>query len=427
MNKLAKLLLLTCVVGVVGAWVIRTLSRRVKMKQLQKLLGEEWVEREMLCADPQHLLGRWYRKSVDNPLTRYVDELAGFVLNSGAVTCDTARLATKLKGEFGETLIEMDYAVFLAKQGFKVTMEPSAPKAGPDLLGVRGHEFYFEMRKVGLDEVRAAADLASEDVFTRLCGTPSRYGILISMTDEYSAFSPQLKRALRVVVTVLKDLGEKHVQKASLFYHGPTDYALREGDEGEPDFDYSDGEKLAAQIREFEREKRARFVARFDDTGKENPRTSVGVHPLGSDPHLLKPDQTYLRLRRILHKKCDQLPKGSRGIIVLELSDLEKLVVGQYTLESSLYGELQMTLRAAPPGKDFQVDENRKRNGFFLTTSRVSAVVVERVKIGDDFSFSREVFPTNNPQAAVLTLGELKSFGTIAEGLENLCAEQLRK
>ncbi len=403
------------------------LVRKSENETTSELLGEEWVEREMLCADPRHLLGRWYRKSVDNPVTRYVDELAGFVLNSGAVTCDTARLATKLKGEFVETLIEMDYAVFLGKQGFKVTMEPFAPKAGPDLLGVRGYEYYFEMRKVGVDEVHAAADLASEDVFARLCGTPSRYGILISMTDEYSAFSPQLKRALRVVETVLRDLGEKHVRKARLFYHGPTDYILREGDDVEPDFDYSDGEKLAAQIREFEREKGARFVARFDDTGQENSRTQVGVHPLGSDPHLLEPDQTYLRLRRILHKKRDQLPKGSRGIIVLELSDLDKLMVDQYTIESSLYGELQMTWRAAPPGEDFQVDENRKPNGFFLTTSRVSAVVVERVKITDGFSVSREVFLTNNPQAAVLTLGELGSFGTIAEGLEHLCAEQLRK
>lgn len=38
---------------------------------------------------------------------------------------------------------------------------------------------------------------------------------------------------------------------------------------------------------------------------------------------------------------------------------------------------------------------------------------------------SREVFPTNNPQAMILTLDELKSFGTIAEGLERLCAENL--
>jgi hypothetical protein len=40
---------------------------------------------------------------------------------------------------------------------------------------------------------------------------------------------------------------------------------------------------------------------------------------------------------------------------------------------------------------------------------------------------SREVFPTDNPQAIVLTMAELGSLGTVAEGLENLCAEQLQK
>jgi hypothetical protein len=61
-----------------------------------------------------------------------------------------------------------------------------------------------------------------------------------------------------------------------------------------------------------------------------------------------------------------------------------------------------------------------------MTTTRVSAVVIETVEIGvDAVRVSREVFPTNNPQAKVLTLDELKLFGKIAEGHENLCAEEL--
>jgi len=396
------------------------------VKHLRKLLGEDWVEREMLCVEPRHPLGRWYRKSADNPLTHYADELAGFILNSRSIRCDTARLASKLKAEFVETLTEMGYAVFLGKQGFQVTMEPNAPQAGPDLLAVRANKYYVEVRKVGLDEARAAADLATDDVFDRLCATPSRHSILISMTEEYSAYSPQLKQALRLVRTVLRDLGNKRVQKATLYYYGPNDYSLREGDEVQPNYDYSDGEKLAAQVHEVERARDARFVARFDNTGHENARTTVAVHPLGPHPHLLQPDQTYLRLRTILRKKREQLPKGSRGIIVLELSDLEKIMVDQYTLMSSLYGDLQITFRSTPEGEGFQADESRKTNGLFLGTSRVSAVVVEKVKIaGGDLSVSREVFPTNNPQAVVLTLEELKSFGTICKGLEHLCAEGL--
>jgi len=88
---------------------------------------------------------------------------------------------------------------------------------------------------------------------------------------------------------------------------------VREGkEEREPDFDYSDGKKLA-QLQDFERIKNARFVARFDDTGQENVRTAVGVLPLGRDPRSLKQDETYLRLRTILHQKMSAVAKGVEG------------------------------------------------------------------------------------------------------------------
>ena len=43
----------------------------------------------------------------------------------------------------------------------------------------------------------------------------------------------------------------------------------------------------------------------------------------------------------------------------------------------------------------------------------------------DSVVVTREVFPTNNPQAKVLSLAKLKMFGTMAEGHDNLCAEEL--
>jgi hypothetical protein len=92
----------------------------------------------------------------------------------------------------------------------------------------------------------------------------------------------------------------------------------------------------------------------------------------------------------------------------------------------TLYGDLQMVIRGGPGTEGFPHDMNRKPNGFFMGTTRVSAVVTETVKIVDENVVAkREVFPTNNPQAKVLSLAELKLFGTIAEGHENLCAEEL--
>ena len=45
-----KFVLVTCVSGLVGWWVIRTLSGVVTMKQLRKLLGDEWIEENVVGA-----------------------------------------------------------------------------------------------------------------------------------------------------------------------------------------------------------------------------------------------------------------------------------------------------------------------------------------------------------------------------------------
>jgi hypothetical protein len=294
------------------------------MNDLELLFGKEWVERTIRSADSSHPLGLWHKKASDNPVGRYADGLAHFILNSGMVKCDPVRLASKLKAEFEETLCEMDYAVFLGKQGFHVPMEPTAPLAGPDLAAVRDNEYLVEIRRVGLDEARAGADPATYELFNRLCKVPSRFRILISMTDEFGAYSPQLKEAAKTVANTLTDLTDRHVQKATVYYCGPDDKMLIEGEDGEPHFDYADSQKLKAQLDQFERIKNAPFVAQFEDTGANNDRTGIAVHSMGSDPLILQPDKTHLRLRGILHQKRDQLPKASRGIIVLELSELQK-------------------------------------------------------------------------------------------------------
>jgi hypothetical protein len=112
MKNVTKLLLVTCFVGLIGWWIIRVSSGGRSLKYIRKLMGEKWVEREILCAEPRHPLGEWYRKSSDNPITRYTNELADFILNSRSFKCDVARLATKVSGEFVDTLVEMGYAVF---------------------------------------------------------------------------------------------------------------------------------------------------------------------------------------------------------------------------------------------------------------------------------------------------------------------------
>jgi len=392
---------------------------------MENLFGKDWVDSVVRSPDSQHPLGRWYRKNPENPVGRYVEGLAEFILKSGLITCDVARLASKLKADFTETLSEMGYAVFLAKHGFRVTMEPFFPKAGPDLVAISEHEYFVENRKVGLDEIRAAQDAATSELFDRLCQVPSRFGILISMTDDFAAYSPELKKVAWKVTQVLKDVSERHIKKASLYYFGPEDSMLIEGDVEEPYVDPADPDpdlgRLQLQIHQFERIQKARFVARFEDEGAERDRTPIAVHALGSHPKILQPDRTHLRLRGILHKKREQLPEASRGIIVLELSELEKLGIDELTLLSAMYGDMLATIGANPGAENFETAVSHRRNGFFAQTTRVSAVVWEKTKIvGDNVEVTREVFPTNNPAAVVLTRAELERFGAVVEDLKQL-------
>jgi hypothetical protein len=127
-----------------------------------------------------------------------------------------------------------------------------------------------------------------------------------------------------------------------------------------------------------------------------------------------------------LNKKREQIPKNSRGVIVLEISDLAKLMVDNFTIFRALYGDLLLKPVPARGEGGFDWDMSRTPNGFFLGTSRVSAVVIERMNLGaEKISFNRTVYPTNNPQARILRLDELTLFGEIGEGLENLCFEEL--
>jgi hypothetical protein len=120
MKKWIHLLLVTTIVGGIGWAVIRALTRVKTMQNLRKLFGDEWLEEEVLCTKPKHLLGKWYRKNPDNPVTKYTDGLVGIAIEACALKCDLSRLASKLSGEFVDTLSELGYAVFLTKQGFGV-------------------------------------------------------------------------------------------------------------------------------------------------------------------------------------------------------------------------------------------------------------------------------------------------------------------
>ena len=55
-------------------------------------------------------------------------------------------------------------------------------------------------------------------------------------------------------------------------------------------------------------------------------------------------DLSHERLKGILDKKRKQLPKGSRGIILIERSEL--FMLSDFAIEAALYGNLVVRIRA---------------------------------------------------------------------------------
>ena len=203
-----------------------------------------------------------------------------------------------------------------------------------------------------------------------------------------SAHSPQLKRATRTVERTLRDLGHRAVHQARMYYYGPDEYEISEEDEAGRQYDYGDHARLALQIVAQERRDKARFVARFDDTGQENARTAVAVHPLRPQRHLVQPDQTYDRLKRILRKKQKQLPKGGRGVILLEITDLAKLGIDDFTLQRALYGDLQVTIRNEAGFPDDWSDQNPIVTGSNRTGRKPPTMARRFNTIGNHRSWS---------------------------------------
>lgn len=141
----------------------------------------------------------------------------------------------------------------------------------------------------------------------------------------------------------------------------------------------------------------------------------------------LKPVNDHERVKNILHNKRKQLPKSSRGIITLEVT--EQFMLSDFSIEAALYGDLLSEITFVNgPGPHEEVGEpiaKRNNRGFFRKTSRVSAVVIQRCVVQDgEVRCERKVYPTNRANADTirLTLAELQRLGDI-EDREHLTAE----
>lgn len=184
-----------------------------------------------------------------------------------------------------------------------------------------------------------------------------------------------------------------------------------------------------ADLKEKHRDiiKRADFIAEFRHVGKELSGTPASfIEPMKHPP---EPSKDHERLRKILDDKRDQLPKGSRGIVVLEVS--KAFMLSEFSIDTALYGDRLISF-APVSGPDEPVGEaieSRNKRGFLLHTSRVSAVVIQKRKVEEGrVKNDWYVYPTNrlNSDTIRLSLEELQRFGELGDR-KHLSAENVRE
>jgi len=207
-------------------------------------------------------------------------------------------------------------------------------------------------------------------------------------------------------------LKEQQIKKATFHFAYPDSKLLLPSDGA-----YS----LSAQAREILRN--ADLVVHFDDLGKEMTGTPASLMKKMKNPP--EPVNDHERLKNILHNKRKQLPKASRGIITLEVT--EQFMLSDFSVEAALYGDLLVEFKLVNgPHEAIGEPMGRRNNrGFFRKTSRVSAIVIQKRTIeGGQVKCDRKVYPTNRANADTirLNLAELKRFGEV-EDRAHLSAE----
>ena len=383
-----------------------------ELAYLRQLMGDTWVDSNVFGDDPQHLLGRWQKRNPNNLWVPYTEELVKTILTSNNIQLDTATLAQKLGADYRSTLAELEVTAFLARQGFSILIEPTAPERGPDLRADWDDTHYFvEVRAVGDSEEDDRFNSISREIFAKLNAIPSSYFAAVTVGDEYTPGSQSVRKATDALLTSLELLKKENWKRATLYYS--TSGTLLS-----PHGDYSGVSEGSSAFRAKHQAivDAADFVVRFRNVGEDRPKTATSMSR--EFKRQLEPDQTHERLKKILNKKRAQLPKDSRGIIVLDGSEL--FMLNDFAIEAALFGDLVVRLTAPVTSGSPMGEPTLRRNGrgLFRLTSRVSAVVIHRRRVEEDGIRNEwQLFPTNRANADTirLTLAELKRFGEVGE------------
>jgi hypothetical protein len=398
---------------------IGELRTKPPLAYLRQLMGDGWIDANVFGDHPKHLLGQWWKKDDQNPWVAYTETLVEAILTSEKIQLDRVALGAKLKPDYLSTLAEMETAVFLLQQGFSVVLEPTYPEKGPDLRADwQGTPHFVEVKTVVHSEEDSRFKGLSNEIMRKLNSIPSSYSVAITVGDMYLPRTQPFKWAIEAIVKSLEILKEEKWKGATLYYS-------EGGKLLNPHGDFSGSRGSAGSIRAKHQAivDSADFIARFRNVGEERSSTFSWI--AREQRAVPQADKSHERLKGILDKKRKQLPKDSRGIIVIDRSELFMLT--DFAIEAALYGNMVVRIGApkTPGGPLGDATAARDHRGIFAMTSRISAVVIHERRVeGSDVKNDWKVYPTDRANADTirLTLEELRRFGDLGDRT-NLCAE----
>ena len=258
----------------------------------------------------------------------------------------------------------------------------------------------------------------SNEIARKLDSISSPYSVAVAVGDKYRPRTQPLKWAIEAIVKSLEILKDEKWKEVTLYYSAGGKLLNPHGD-----FRGSVGSSGTIRAKHQVVVDSADFIARFRHVGKERPNTFAWMaRDLKSLPQA---DQSHERLKGVLDKKRKQLPKDSRGIILIDRSELFMLT--DFSIEAALYGNLVVRI-GAPETLGIPLGEAtafRDHRGIFGLTSRISAVVIHERRVVDSNVINDwKVYPTDRANADTirLTLEELQRFGNL-EDRTNLCAD----
>ena len=279
-------------------------------------------------------------------------------------------LRNKLKSEFYDTLLEIEWAAYFGNKNRPVIIEPDFPDNGPDLkVTIKDRWINFEITNRWLSKEQQELDVYFKEINNRIEKIKSRFSICVMFNENFS--KKDLFPLIKTIKNRTADFEKRRILKpVTTYYFSP--------DNSEDWYDF-DGINDPADFY-IDPKKKAKIMFHLRDY---RDYTSVScVEPGPARIGFGDID----RIKSKLHKKQNrQLHKNEPNVVILHNAPIFDTVC-------ALYGELQLTtLKNSESGETIDEYLNRDNSGLFQSSTRVSAVGF--VGYDEDHEFMRKVFP----------------------------------